>query len=115
MPLVEAATGARTLATADGEWSIFNDAAGVSPVVSVGVNQVHVDTSGLAVGNYLRIRFYNQVHSGGSLQVVYDSILTRGQGSIALPSFVVLRSCDCTLQLTDGGSAFLRWDVARIE
>lgn len=115
MPIVEAATGTRTLATSDGEWSLFDDAASVSPWASVGVNQVHIDTSGLAVGNYLRVRFYNVVEAGGALQVVYDTIVSRGQGSIALPAIVVLRACECTMQMTDGGSAFIRWDIVRIE
>lgn len=99
------------------EYSCPNDAnySSGSPITTVGIYQVFIDSPAMAAGDQFEIKVYRKVNSGSSAaRVIHKATLDGASGPLVLPSLVLRHAWDITIKKLAGTDRAFEWSLEQI-
>jgi hypothetical protein len=113
MAIIESFTGSDTIGTT--EYSLPNESTTLTPIASIGVYQIFIDTSSMSYGDQYEISVYEKITATTNQRLIFNAVLTGVMtDSWVSPSLIFMHGWDVTMKKLAGTDRVMYWSIRKV-
>jgi hypothetical protein len=113
MAITESYTGSAVIGST--EFSLPNSSTTLTPISTIGVYQIFIDTSAMSFGDQYEITVYEKITASTNQRTIFNAVLTGIMADCWVsPSLILLHGWDVTIQKLAGTDRTMYWSIRRV-